>query len=206
MAEVAEGGDALIALSAALATRDDIRIDDALTRAACASSAQAIEEVILQSHLFLGFPTTLGAMARWRALGERSAALVEGENEGSWKSRGERLCEIVYASNYDRLRERVAALHPDLDLWMVTGGYGRVLARPGLDLVTRELCIVALLTVWDAPDQLHSHLRGALNAGATTAQVDRTVEIAALHASDGATARARERWARVRSRNASVAG
>ena len=88
------------------------------------------------------------------------------------------MCAAVYGANYAKLRENVRGLHPDVDGWMVTGGYGRVIGRPGLDLKTRELCIAALLAVWKVPRQLHSHLRGALNAGALVEEVDAAVEIA----------------------------
>jgi 4-carboxymuconolactone decarboxylase len=56
-------------------------------------------------------------------------------------------------------------------------GYGKVLSRPGLDLAARELCVVALLAPQDAAPQLYSHLRGALNAGAATTDVDEAVRI-----------------------------
>jgi 4-carboxymuconolactone decarboxylase len=58
---------------------------------------------------------------------------------------------------------------------MIVEGYGKVLSRPGLDLATRELCIVALLAPQDAAPQLYSHLRGALNAGAAEDSVDDVV-------------------------------
>jgi 4-carboxymuconolactone decarboxylase len=62
---------------------------------------------------------------------------------------------------------------------MVEDGYGRVLGRPGLDLAVRELCIVALLCRQDAPRQLYSHLRGALNTGASVDDVTEAVALAA---------------------------
>jgi 4-carboxymuconolactone decarboxylase len=62
---------------------------------------------------------------------------------------------------------------------MVEDGYGRVLGRPGLDLAVRELCIVGLLCPQDAPRQLYSHLRGALNTGASVEDVTEAVALAA---------------------------
>lgn len=199
------GREALIALSAALATRDEALTYSALRRAADESSRAEVEEIILQSHLFVGFPTALRAIALWRAMVGAAPAAAEGEGDALWRERGARVCETVYGSAYARLRERVAGLHPDLDRWMVEGGYGRVLGRPGLDLATRELCIVALLVVWDAPEQLHSHLRGALHAGATLDDTERAVELASAFAAPGATATARELLDRVRVRLGSSA-
>jgi 4-carboxymuconolactone decarboxylase len=99
---------------------------------------------------------------------------------------------------YDRLRVNIRELHPALDAWMIVEGYGKVLSRPGLDLKRRELCVVAACAVLEQDRQLHSHLHGALNAGATTAEVDET--LAAV--GDMLDARTRERvahlWSRVR--------
>ena len=91
---------------------------------------------------------------------------------GTWKSRGEDTCRIVYGESYSMLRRNIRALHPALDNWMITDGYGKVLSRPGLDLKTRELCIVAACAASAQQRQLHSHLHGALNAGAAIAEVE----------------------------------
>src|SRR5690606_40667691 len=117
-----------------------------------------------------------------------------------WTVRGEEVCARVYGRNYEKLRRNVRSLHPDLDRWMVEGGYGRVIGRPGLDLATRELCIAALLAVWDAPRQLHSHLRGALNAGASEAEVNAAVEVAYRYLSPPRAADVRALWAKIRAR------
>jgi 4-carboxymuconolactone decarboxylase len=166
----------LVALAAAIATRDPVRVEVALASAGREASAAAIEEVILQAHLFVGFPDALEALAAWRRLSGSAAPARAADDEAVWLARGERVCGVVYGRNYARLRTNVRVLHPDLDQWMVHGGYGRVLGRPSLALRLRELCTVALLAVWNAPRQLHSHLRGALNAGASAAEVDEAIE------------------------------
>jgi 4-carboxymuconolactone decarboxylase len=68
---------------------------------------------------------------------------------------------------YDKLRHNIDTLHPALDSWMIVEGYGKVLSRPGLDLPRRELCIVAACVASGQDRQLHSHLHGALNVGAS---------------------------------------
>ena len=50
------------------------------------------------------------------------------------------------------------------------------------------------------PRQLHSHLRGALNAGATVDEVDEAVEVACGFAGDAAREGARRLWAEIRAR------
>lgn len=192
--------EALVALSAALATRDRRVVEGAARRAAAEADPDAVEEVLLQAQLFVGFPDALGALALWREVSGRAAPEALGEACRSWEPRGERVCAAVYGANYLRLRANVAAIHPEMDRWMVDGGYGRVLGRPGLDLAARELCILALLAVWNAPRQLHSHLRGALNAGAAVEEVDRAVEVACGMVEQEEAERVRALWSEVRAR------
>jgi 4-carboxymuconolactone decarboxylase len=148
-----------------------------LRRAAEVAPHGEVEECILQSYLFLGYPVALQCLSVWREIAGE-AVNVEGVNSiENWQSRGEVVCAAVYGGQYERLRENVQRLHPDLERWMLAEGYGKVLARPGLDLKTRELCIIALLSAQDSPHQLYSHMRGALNAGADTSEVDEAVMV-----------------------------
>lgn len=189
--------EALVAVAASLATRDRARLETALRNASAVAPAAEVEEVLLQSHLFVGFPDALEAMVLWRQVGGTPPPAASPETAELWERRGPDVCERIYGANYEKLRRNVLGLHPDLDRWMVVGGYGRVIGRPGLDLATRELCIAALLAVWNAPRQLHSHLRGALNAGAAVAEVDRAVEIACGLLDPREAAPVRELWARI---------
>jgi 4-carboxymuconolactone decarboxylase len=189
---------ALVALSAALATRDAARVHTALECARERADGTAVEEAILQAHLFVGFPDMLNALAAWRRVSGLPAPAPTGEDAAEWERRGAEVCARVYGANYGKLRRNVSALHPDVDGWMATGGYGRVIGRPGLDLATRELCLAALLAVWNVPRQLHSHLRGALNAGAAAEQVDGAVETACGMIDAVRAAEVRALWAEVR--------
>lgn len=189
--------EVLVYLSAALGTRDDGAIRMAIHRAVAEADPVAAEEVLLQSHLFLGFPLALEALVLWRELSGYPSSSGLGERPELWEERGQAVCAQVYGRNYGKLRQNVAMLHPDLDLWMVEGGYGRVIGRPGLDLATRELCIAALLAVWHSPRQLHSHLRGALHAGASVNDVTRAVEIAGQFLDPLRAGRVLELWEQV---------
>jgi 4-carboxymuconolactone decarboxylase len=173
--------EALVDLSASIATRRDSALDRALHLARRYCHPAAVDEVLLQSHLFVGFPVALEAFFRWREISPPGELESETESQRLWATRGESICRTVYGRNYEKLRANVTALHPDLDGWMLHGGYGRVLGRPGLDLATRELCVVGLLVVWDSPRQLFSHLRGARNAGAPESDVLAALEIACRH-------------------------
>lgn len=180
---------ALVELSAAVVSGDRPTLRRTIERAAAAVTATAAEEALLQSHLFAGYPVALQAMALWREHVGRPAVTDLDEDPSIWRARGEAVCALVYGEQYRQLRRNVYALHPELERCMVEEGYGRVLGRPGLSLDVRELCIVALLCSQNAPRQLYSHLRGALNAGASPADVRETVTLAttrldAVRASD----------------------
>jgi 4-carboxymuconolactone decarboxylase len=135
----------------------------------------AVEEIILQSYLFAGFPRALNAARAWRAVSEHRApsddehATVNDLEE--WRERGEETCRVVYGEMYEKLRANIRELHPALDEWMIIDGYGKVLSRPNVDLRTRELCVVAACATSGQQRQLHSHLHGALNAGSNAAEI-----------------------------------
>lgn len=169
---------ALVRLSARISAGSDVDVRDGLEEAlASGTPARWVEEVILQSYLFAGFPRALNAMREWRR-GEQGAAAHEGREfgvagagrgdgvgEGAVRALGEATCARVYGKFYSKLRHNIAELHPELDEWMIIEGYGKVLSRPGLDLARRELCIVAACVAAGQDRQLHSHLHGARNVG-----------------------------------------
>ncbi len=134
-----------------------------------------IEELVLQCHLFAGFPRALNAMREWRRWQPEPAAVPDAIPTRDWRAKGEATCATVYGEMYERLRDNIRRLHPALDDWMIVDGYGKVLSRPGLDLARRELCIVAACAASKQDRQLHSHLHGALNAGAPPAAVSQTL-------------------------------
>jgi 4-carboxymuconolactone decarboxylase len=145
-----------------------------------------IEELLLQTHLFAGFPRALNAFREWRRLVPVPAGPADSSpGPAGWTSRGEITCSAVYGSMYDRLRENIAALHPALDTWMVVDGYGKVLSRPGLDLHRRELCIVAACVATGQERQLHSHLHGAINVGVAPAVVKQALDALAVGVDHG---------------------
>ncbi len=189
----------LVDLAAALAGGAVEAEAEALGRLEAADRLLEVEETLLQSHLFLGYPAALEAFRRWRA---RGVAPPEAAREGSelWRRRGKEICRLVYADSYERLRKNVAALHPDLDRWMVIDGYGKVLGRPDLSLSVREMCIVAMLVVMGAGPQLRAHLMGALNAGVPADQIDELVRRAGGRAAPENAELAQELWSTVRAK------
>lgn len=191
----------LARLAALVAVADEVGIRAALTEAHGSISPEWMEEMILQSYLFAGFPRALNAAREWRRVSGRPAPR---EDEGTrpemvpvWIARGEQTCGIVYGEFYEPLRRNIRALHPALDAWMIAEGYGKVLGRPGLPLAVRELCIVAVCAAAKQDRQLHSHFHGALNAGASADDVTRTLEACSDLLSDDDRTRVRLLWKRV---------
>jgi 4-carboxymuconolactone decarboxylase len=173
----------LVDLAAAQAAGDNAGIEAAFALLRAAGRETEVEEALLQSYLFLGFPSAIEALRRWRTNGTATPDAAD-EDWDLWLERGERTCATVYGDHYEQLRVNIARFHPDLERWMVEEGYGKVLGRPGLDLDVREMLIVAMLVVQGETGrrQLRSHLRGALNAGVTPEDVEATLQRASAFA------------------------
>ena len=170
----------LVQIAAAVAAADESTVRLVMESALNVADPAKVDEVILQSYLFAGFPRTLNAARTWRAVSGIAAPAADSDaelrNDSDWIGRGEETCSVVYGESYEMLRENIRALHPALDSWMITDGYGKVLSRPALDLRSRELCIVAACAASGQQRQLHSHLHGALNAGASLAEVEAVLD------------------------------
>lgn len=193
----------LVRLAAVVASGTEVEIRAAMVRVASSDvSPEWVEELILQTYLFAGFPRGLNAMREWRrASGRPAPDRDDGERldaTQAWARQGERTCRTVYGAMYERLRVNIRELHPALDTWMIVEGYGKVLSRPGLDLKRRELCIVAACAVLEQERQLHSHLHGALNAGATVGEVDDVLAVVDDMLEPAVRDRIAHLWSRVR--------
>lgn len=168
MIELDDPTIALIRLAAAIAggTESDVRtaLADVLH-----TPPEWVDELIIQSYLFCGFPRALNAAREWRRVAPEAPPPTDASENvnlvDEWRTLGEATCAAVYGGMYDKLRLNVRALHPALDSAMVIEGYGKILSRPALDLPRRELCIVAACAMTEQERQLHSHLHGALNVG-----------------------------------------
>ena len=170
----------LLQIAAAIAGADETTTRRVMEKSAGIVDPAEVDEVILQSYLFAGFPRTLNAARAWRNIGVAAAPLEDPaamlSSGVDWVERGEATCKTVYGESYELLRSNIRELHPALDAWMITDGYGKVLSRPNLDLRKRELCIVAACAATGQQRQLHSHLHGALNAGATLKEVQAALD------------------------------
>ncbi len=191
---------ALVRLAAVLAGGSEAEVRSELSGVNGVVDPVWVEEVILQTYLFAGFPRALNAARDWRRISGRRAPTPAEDREGAvldFSARGEATCATVYGEFYDRLRVNIRGLHPALDRWMITDGYGKVLGRPLLDLARRELCVVAACAIARQDRQLHSHLHGALNAGAAAGVVTAALQVVAPLVRDEDMRRYLGLWARV---------
>ena len=132
--------------------------------------------------LYAGYPAALEGLRVLNAAWPGRARRTREGGPAQWRARGEKLCRRVYGPAYGKLIPAVQSLHPDLAVWMVEHGYGRVLARGGADAVTRELVTIAALAALGWERQLVSHVLGAVRVGASQAQALAALAVGAEHA------------------------
>ena len=205
---------ALVRVASALAEgKTDVLRDRFVAARAAPVPDRWIEELLLQSLLVVGYPLALVAFGVWRELNGPLSGPGDGGGGGggggeelahedwqSWATRGSAVCAAVYGRAYHKLLLNLRALHPALEDLVLVDAYGKVIGRPGLDLKRRELCTVAAVAVLGTAQQLHSHLRGSLNTGATRAEVEAVLALVAADLSPENLRRAREQWADVKER------
>jgi 4-carboxymuconolactone decarboxylase len=148
---------------------------------------------MLQTYLFAGFPIGLESLSVLDALlqqrGLASATMdVEPYDVSVFQVRGKELCSTVYGSVYEKMMQRFTAISPEITLYTIVEGYGKILSRPGLDGIMRECAIVCILATLGRRSQLYSHVRGARNLSATPQQLqvcaDAILECAGIEALD----------------------
>jgi len=127
----------------------------------------------------VGYPLALVAFGVWREVtgpiargGDSAGEELAHEEWQAWAERGAQVCAAVYGRAYHKLLVNLRSLHPALEDLVLVDAYGKVIGRPGLDMKRRELCTVAAIAVLGTAQQLHSHLRGALNTGATREEIE----------------------------------
>lgn len=79
--------------------------------------------------------------------------------------------DVIFGTQQNRIQERLNDLDPDLGRYIQEFAYDTVYDRPGLDLKSKELIACALLVSLGSPPELRTHIRGAMNAGATEDEV-----------------------------------
>jgi 4-carboxymuconolactone decarboxylase len=193
----------LLILAAAAAV-SDAAVVAAETAAALADGVPAarIEETLLQLVPYAGFPRALAAFAAARpALGPVGESTAGPASEGPASdrpTRGAVAFDAVYGETSARVTKGLTGLHPLLPAWTKEFAYGRVLSRDGLELATRELLGVAILTALGrADDALLGHMRAAVRLGASKDAVLGAIAVVPASVGPGKRAAARAVAARI---------
>ena len=147
------------------------------------ASALAVGEIARMAHLFCGFPRAIqGLRALDRALRGHGVQLplqdssaphshasrsLKSRSRVADRARGEQLFRRIYREHADAVLAQLDGTIRGFSSWVLEDAYARVLTRAGLTDPQRELLAVAALCALNSPAQLKSHLRGALNVGAT---------------------------------------
>ncbi len=77
----------------------------------------------------------------------------------------------------------LADIAPDFARYLIEFPFGDIYSRPGLDLRSREIAVVAALTaLGNAAPQLKVHIQGALNVGVSRQEVVETIMQMAVYA------------------------
>jgi 4-carboxymuconolactone decarboxylase len=87
-------------------------------------------------------------------------------------SRGREILDRMDPEQGSRILAALDDIAPDFARMLTEFAFGEVLARPGLDLKTREIATVAALAaLGTAPAQLRVHIRAAINLGWTREEI-----------------------------------
>ncbi len=83
----------------------------------------------------------------------------------------------------ERVLASLDGIAPDFARYLIEFPFGDIYSRPGLDLKSREIAVVAALTaLGNSAPQLKVHIQGAINVGVTRAEVVETIMQIAVYA------------------------
>ena len=158
----------LVCLSAAL-TRFDLDGFSSLTTEALRRglAESSLRECCLQGVAYAGFPRAVAAL--FAIADQLGPAPEQSEmfDRTDTLADGTEYFKGVYGNHSDRLLTKIRDLDPNFSDLVIRGAYGRVLSRPELTPVQRELMAIGSLCVLNQRPQLLAHAAGALRYGAT---------------------------------------
>ena len=97
--------------------------------------------------------------------------------------RGWKKLEEIDGEAGERVIESLKDIAPDFARYVIEFPFGDIYSRPGLDLKSREVAVVAALTaLGNASPQLKVHIHGALNVGCTRQEVIEVIMQMAVYA------------------------
>ena len=164
----------MVAVAAATWRADWAALENWTARAAARGHDRGdLEETLLMCVLFCGFPRAITAWGHfstaWPAdAPPRGGALPLEQQQAA----GSALFSSIYGKNDSQVREMLNDYHGELHDFVLEAAYGRILTRPGLSALARELVAVGVLAAQDQPRQFLGHARGACSMGATREQLE----------------------------------
>jgi 4-carboxymuconolactone decarboxylase len=83
----------------------------------------------------------------------------------------------------ERVIEDLQSIAPDFARYLIEFPFGDIYSRPGLDLKSREIAAVAVMTaLGNAQTQLKVHIHAALNVGCTREEIVEVIMQTAIYA------------------------
>jgi len=83
----------------------------------------------------------------------------------------------------EKVIQSLEDIAPDFARYVIEFPFGDIYSRPGLDLKSREIAVVAALTAMgNAAPQLKVHIHAALNVGVTREEIVETIMQMAVYA------------------------
>jgi 4-carboxymuconolactone decarboxylase len=90
--------------------------------------------------------------------------------------RGRKKLRSIHGQHGVDTIDQVGKISPDIAKLVYEFAYGDIVARPGLDVKSRQLAtMAALIAMGNARPQLKAHIHGSMNVGWTRAQVIETI-------------------------------
>ena len=97
--------------------------------------------------------------------------------------RGKRALAEIDGEAGARVVQSLEDIAPDFARYLIEFPFGDIYSRPGLDLKSREIAVVAALTAMgNAAPQLKVHIHAALNVGVTRDEIIETIMQMAVYA------------------------
>ena len=83
----------------------------------------------------------------------------------------------------EKIIDELKDVSPDLGKFIIEYAYGDIYSRKGLDLKSKEIAIIAALTVLgNAQPQLKFHINAGLNIGLTEIEIKETILLMSVYA------------------------
>jgi len=130
------------------------------------------EETLLQCVLFCGFPRVITAFEQLASAWPSNQPPSGGSLPVAEQSpAGGTLFDTIYGKNQQAVRSMLKSYHHELHDFVLEAAYGRILTRPHLSALHRELIAVAVLAAQGQKRQFAGHARGARHLGANREQL-----------------------------------